>query len=250
MEVIAVGTELGRSFDDLSHRQHLDRREGDRYNCCSHSASKGEQMSEKASVLKALLLAGLGVAAVSAYGSGNVTLVGSATGFFGNGTTSINGLSYLGSTFDVTSSNGYYGIGGPAGIPNLDNLGSFTLSGAPASYNGDTFTLDVTFTAPGGIAGSNTDDISAQLFGSVTANNQGGVFVDFPSTPQTFTFSNVAGRGSFTFGVNTLSISPGQTSPVTGSGTAQITPAPEPATYLCLGLGLIGLVRRKKGSGR
>src|SRR6266480_6407314 len=58
------------------------------------------------------------------------------------------GLTYLNSTFDVTTSGGFVSIGNAPGNPNVDNLGSFTLTGDPATYTGNHFNLLVSFTAP------------------------------------------------------------------------------------------------------
>ena len=69
------------------------------------------------------------------------------------------GLTYTNSTFTGTTAAGFRGLGGnpvPPGVQGFNNLGSFTLASSLASYDGNSFTLRVTFTAPQGIAGSNT----------------------------------------------------------------------------------------------
>src|ERR1041384_4511657 len=112
-------------------------------------------------------------------------------------TATLLGLTYNNSTFSGTTSNGFLAIGNtglPPGSQNIDNLGSFTLSGAAANYNGNSFTLRVTFTAPPNIA-PNGQTFSATLTGSVTTTDQGGVFIDFNNTPQTFTFSFLNAQG-------------------------------------------------------
>ena len=65
-------------------------------------------------------------------------------------TATLVGLTYLNSAFNVTTAGGFVGIGSPPANPNIDNLGSFTLTGAPNIYNGDPFDLRVTFIAPPG----------------------------------------------------------------------------------------------------
>src|ERR1044071_5206840 len=93
------------------------------------------------------------------------------------------GLTYSNSTFSGTTANGFRGIGGNANPgSNFNNLGSISLSTAPQSYN-TPFLLQVTFTAPQGINGSNTATFTATITGTVRSDNTGGVFIDFNNTP-------------------------------------------------------------------
>jgi PEP-CTERM motif len=173
------------------------------------------------------------------------------------------GITYSNSTFSGTTADGFRGIGGnPNPGSNVNNLGSMSLSTAPNSYSGQSFTLQVTFTAPQGIAGSSSATFTASLTGQVINNDTGGITLDFNNTPLVFTFNDTScgastlpsqqttcGVGSFTFNVNDLSLDPGQTASVTGQITsAQQTAVPEPASMLLLGTGLAGVagaVRRK-----
>lgn len=161
---------------------------------------------------------------------------------------SLFGLQYTNSIFNGTTSSGFLAIGNigqPPGVQGIDNLGSFSLSGTPANYNGQSFSLRVTFTAPPGINGSNSSIFTATLTGSVSAVDSGGVFLDFNNTPILFTFSNANGSGSFFFSVNDVSVIAGGTAvALTGNITgAQQTPrsVPEPTSMFLFGTGLMGV---------
>jgi PEP-CTERM motif-containing protein len=210
----------------------------------------------------------LGIALVAIFAAGQqaaradeVTVAGYTNGCFGpctpsnfSGlqTASIGGLTWNNSIFNGTTSNGFLALGNvgqPPGTQNINNLGSFLLGSSPFTYTGQAFNLRVSFSLPAGIAGGNTSIFTATLLGSVTSVNQGGVFIDFDNTPQTFTFSFLDQdeqtiNGSFNFNVNDVSvIAGGANVALTGNITGQQQAAvPEPATMLLLGTGLLGAV--------
>ncbi len=197
-----------------------------------------------------------------------VHIAGSTAGCFGAGCTpmatdTVGALVYFNSTFSGTTVNGFLGVGANANPgSNTDNLGSMTVSPSLFNYNGQTFTLQVTFTAPQGINGSNQATFTATLTGTVTGTQQGGVFIDFNNTPVLFTFADAncepdptggvpgqqttCGTGSFFFAVNDVSILGAGTVPLTGQITSaqQSSAVPEPTTMLLLGTGLAGIAAR------
>lgn len=159
----------------------------------------------------------------------------------------LGGLTYTNSTFNVTSAGGFAAIGSAPGTPNVDNLGSFTLTGAPFTYTGSHFDLLASFPAPPGTTPGSV--LVTDLSGIVAGTDNGGVFIDFDNTPQHFTFGSGSTAGSFDFFVNDLSVTAGRTGAV--SGTILPTAAvPEPATYVLFlaGLAAFGFMAHRRTS--
>ena len=160
-------------------------------------------------------------------------------------------LSYVGSTFDVTSAGGLAGIGAAAGTPNVNNLGSFAVSGATALYNGSHFLLNVVFALP--TITSSPSVFTAAVKGNVLADATGLVKISFDPASQLFDFTSGDEVGTFVLTVNNVSLTPGA-APVALTGDIEVgnvTATPEPGTTALLATGLFGLVpvvrsRRKK----
>jgi hypothetical protein len=169
------------------------------------------------------------------------------------------GLTFVNSTFNNTTVGGMLGFGGNPTFPgqNLDNFGSFNLTNTANMYNGNTFTLRVTFTAPPGITGGQSQLYTATVMGAVLANGNGGVLIDFGqaiNNGMMFTFASGTTIGSFTLRISDVSINPGQTASVDAFIiSATQTNVPEPASLLLLGTGMLGLgagLRRSRRSRR
>ena len=165
-----------------------------------------------------------------------VTLTGSTTGTV----VGVPPLTFTGNAnFNGTTALGIGSLSGP------NSLGSFFLSTAPIQALAGSFTLNVTFTVPSGIAGGQGTSYTATIQGSVSPNvNQGGVNITFANPSQTFTFNDGVNAGSFSLSVNNVFVQSGQSANLTAGITGQQNPIPEPATMFLLGTGLAGVAAR------
>ena len=90
-------------------------------------------------VLATLFAAAQGVARAD-----EVTVSGDTAGHFNSASNTLLGLTYNSSFFNATTSNGFLILdNAPNPVLNFNNLGSISLVGPAANYNGNTFTLRV-----------------------------------------------------------------------------------------------------------
>jgi hypothetical protein len=161
-----------------------------------------------------------------------ITLAGTG----GNGA-----LSYVGSTFSITSSGNFASFFTPPGSPNVNNLGSFTLAGSPTGAISGDFTLEILFTSPGSGSASFVDTI----MGNVTSSTVGTAFVTFPSSSQTLTLDGQ----TFPLSVNPISVNGGQTNDVSGQIVLQAVPEASTWAMIILGFFGVGFVSYRRKSG-
>lgn len=202
----------------------------------------------KTTITGMILGATIGLAGVA--NADEVRLTGSTLGRFNAqsyaASNSILDLTYSNSTFDIATVGGTLDLGGdPIPGSNINNLGSLSLGLGNATYDGNTFDVEVTFTSPWTIQGGNPAFFTSTLSGTIS-NHEGGIFVDFDNTPQTFTFSNPDATGWFTMTVNDVSIAHGQDASISAHVTGFQSAVPEPSVIATLGLGAIGLLRRRR----
>ncbi len=162
-----------------------------------------------------------------------VTISGSTTGTV----TGVSLLAFTGSpNFSVTTTQGV------GSLINLNNLGTVLLTIGPMQSVSGSLTLNVTFTAPVGIAGGQNRTFNATVMGNISPfGGIEGVAIDFDNTPMVFTFNDGVNSGSFTLALNDIFVPSGEGGFITARITGSQTTIPEPATLFLLGTGLIGV---------
>jgi opacity protein-like surface antigen len=187
--------------------------------------------------MKRFLLAAATLAALAGPALAQQTqITATTTGCFTFGcvpTTSatLGGLTFNGGVTinDLTSSGGFLGLGGA-----VNNLGSYTLQNSPTfDYTNQLFSLNVAFSAPATIPGSNT--FNALLEGEVNPNGAGGVQITFFNHDFAFNFSDAnSPTNVLQLHINDIAVNPDQTN--FGSGNIRVaTGLPVPAPTAGMG---------------
>ena len=174
--------------------------------------------------------------------------VGSFNGsIFMSPTNTLNGLTFNGTSFPNPIAVADTDVPSFSLLLSEMNLGSFTLTNDPATYTGNTFALQLTFSfsssgplPPLNIVGGSQPSFTANLIGTITSTPDGFVHIDFNNAPSVFTvtFDGIV-INTFSLIINDVFIPPGETRSILS--TVQASEIPEPATLLMLSAGLAGV---------
>jgi len=186
------------------------------------------------------------LSAISAYAS-TITVAGNTQGSFDGGSTATN-VSITSLGFSILEFQGTgFSTGVTTGNPPVQvNVGAFDLKTARLfDFDGHTFNLLVTFTAPAGAPGG-PQTFTATLNGTVQVlDPNDSITINFDNTPKVFAYNG----GTITFTVldptvhELLGFVNIQANiSATANGPAQ--PTPEPVSMLLFGTGLAGVAAK------
>ena len=179
-----------------------------------------------------------------------VTIHGLSIGSFNssiffNANATLHGLTFNGTTFPNPIATADISAPSFSLFGSTLNLGTFTLTGDPATYTGNTFAIQLTFAHSNAplliITGSSFPSFPASLTGTVQSSSDGSLLIDFNNAPSVFTVTldgNVI--HIFSLVVDDIIIQPGQTVNII-STVNQSSAVPEPTTLLMLSAGLAGV---------
>lgn len=197
----------------------------------------------------------LTLAALAAPAQAGIIFAGSTLGQFDaplapalpnpQATSVLGGLTFTGASFSVEEAFGFAAIGS---VGTTQNLGTMSLTTASYNYNNHRFLLQLDLTLPLTItSGNDPTNFTANIYGGVQSTMGGGSIVFFDAS-ESYTFNNPQiGSGEFSLFIDNVNITPGLSAPITGRiFVSNFVPAPEASSLALLGLGAMGLLRRRR----
>lgn len=163
-----------------------------------------------------------------------ITFSGTASATFASTGTTVKG--------PVTYTAGSFGGTTAFGLASLNTLGKISVGTSLTLLTSDTLNMVITFTLPVGIGAGNPVSVAVPVL--ISVNRTRGLVHLFGACCYGLSFTNGSQTGSFSFGINSVDIRPGQTQNLTGFLVGEGHPTvPEPASMVLLGTGMIGLGR-------